>query len=64
MRKITKIALGTSRQPGSTEDHDDLADALALSVRLAREHEVAREDARRRSARVHRPAPNAAACTW
>jgi hypothetical protein len=52
-----------SIQPGSAEEHDDLADALALAVWLAREYEVAREDARRRSMRVTRPPPSAAAWT-
>jgi hypothetical protein len=52
-----------SIQPGSAEDHDDLADALALAVWLAREYEIAREHARRRSMRSSRPAPNSAAWT-
>ena len=52
-----------SVQPGSADDHDDLVDALALGVLLAREYEIAREDARRRSVRVGRPAPSSAAWT-
>jgi hypothetical protein len=52
-----------SIQPATAEDHDDLADALALGVWLAREYEIAREDARRRNARPRRPAPSAAAWT-
>ena len=47
----------------SAEDHDDLADALALATWLAREYETAREDARRLSLRGGRPAPSAAAWT-
>jgi hypothetical protein len=39
--KIT-AARHVSIQPGSAEDHDNLADALALSCWLAREYEVAR----------------------
>ena len=50
-------------QPASAEDHDDLADALALAVWLAREYEFAREYARRRGLRPSRPAPSAAAWT-
>ena len=42
---------------------DDLADALALAVFLAREYEIAREDARRRGMRGGRPPPSAAAWT-
>jgi hypothetical protein len=60
--KIT-AARHVSIQPGSAEDHDDLANALALAVWLAREYEVAREDARRRGIRIRRPAPSAAAWT-
>src|SRR4029077_17450503 len=52
-----------SIQPGSAEDHDDLADALALGVWLAREYEIAREEARRRWAGPRRPPPSAAAWT-
>lgn len=52
-----------SIQPGSAEDNDDLADALALGVWLAREYETAREDARRRSVRLSRSTPSAAAWT-
>jgi len=52
-----------SIQPGSADEHDDLADALALGVWLAREYEIAREDARRRSARVSRPAFSSSAWT-
>src|SRR5262245_20153460 len=52
-----------SIQPAVADDHDDLADALALGVWLAREYEIAREDARRRNARPRRPAPSAAAWT-
>jgi hypothetical protein len=52
-----------SIQPGSAEDHDDLADALALGVWLAREYEIAREDARRRGMHGSRPAPSSAAWT-
>ena len=52
-----------SIQPGSAADHDDLADALALGVWLAREYEVAREEARRRGTRTGRPAPSASAWT-
>jgi hypothetical protein len=60
--KIT-AARHVSIQPAGAEEHDDLADALALGVFLAREYEVAREDARRRGARVSRPAPTASAWT-
>ena len=52
-----------SIQPGSPDDHDDLADALALGVWLAREYEIAREDARRRGLRMRRPAPSSRAWT-
>ena len=52
-----------SIQPGSAEDHDDLADALALGVWLAREYEIAREDARRRGMRLRTPPPSAKAWT-
>ena len=52
-----------SIQPGSAEDHDDLADALALGVWLAREYEIAREDARRRGHACGRPPPSAPAWT-
>ena len=50
-----------SIQPGSAEDHDDLADALALGVWLAREYEIAREDVRRRGARARVPPSSAKA---
>jgi hypothetical protein len=60
--KIT-AARNVTIQPGSSEEHDDLADALALAVWLAREYEIAREDARRRGARPRRPPPSAAAWT-
>lgn len=46
---------------GGDEPHDDLADALA--VWAASEYENAREDARRRGARVSRPPPTKAAWT-
>ena len=52
-----------SIQPGSAEHHDDLADALAMAVWLAREYEIAREDARRRGQRVRATAPSAKAWT-
>src|SRR5262245_5414229 len=60
--KIT-AARNVTIQPGNPEVHDDLADALALGVFLAREYEIAREDARRRSMRASRPAPSSAAWT-
>jgi len=60
--KIT-AARNVTIQPGNPEVHDDLADALALGVFLAREYEIAREDARRRSMRGSRPAPSSAAWT-
>lgn len=46
---------------GGDEPHDDLADALA--VWAASECENAREDARRRGARVTKPPPSKAART-
>ena len=60
--KITS-ARNVTFQPENPEDHDDLADALALGVFLAREYEIAREDARRRGMRVGRSPPSAAAWT-
>lgn len=60
--KITS-ARHVSIQPGGADDHDDLADALALGVWLAREYEIAREEARRRGARLRRQAPSARAWT-
>ena len=60
--KIT-AARNVTIQPGNPEVHDDLADALALGVFLAREYEIAREDARRRGVWVRTPAPSAKAWT-
>jgi hypothetical protein len=60
--KIT-TARHVSIRRGGAENHDDPADALALGVWLAREYEIAREDARRRGTRTGRPAPSAAAWT-
>jgi len=45
--KITP-ARNVTIQPGNPEVQDDLADALALGIFLAREHEIAQEEARRR----------------
>jgi hypothetical protein len=56
--KIT-AARRVSIQPGDAEVHDDLADALALAVWLAREHETALNDARRRGMRTTAPPPGA-----
>jgi hypothetical protein len=60
--RITQ-ARHVSIQPGSADDHDDLADALALGVWLAREYEIAREDAQRRGQRVRAAAPSSKAWT-
>jgi hypothetical protein len=52
-----------SIQPGGSEDHDDLADALAMAVWLAHQYDAERSRAMRSAMGPRRPAPSSRAWT-